>query len=327
MPEEPYDPVARKAAFAQEFKGTTNLDQRRRYAQDITEARDRDKERRQQEFEQLQIQRPEVGRLMLGRETEDRRAAEGRVTQGLAIQKQGLAERKQQFQESKDISMEDIARRRLSFQEESSKRAMRKELLDTDRMEAEQEAELIVQAREHDLRRDPKTPPGSSAYKRAVLDLLIKNPDISKDTRNVWLKQAGYEDPDLAVKEAADQMASNPLIQKQTVTTDRGTTTMVSPKPTQGADALEKELTGLYKDLRLARKDVDSMDEVETSRLEKLISAKEAKLNQMEKEAGATPTATEPTPSASSEGVQRKAKDGSIWLFNPETKQAIRKLE
>lgn len=216
------DVVEDKAEFAARFRNTGNLDQRRRFAQDLSEAKRRNDERLEAEFESMQRNDPQLMNAVTNRIQENRMGRQSAIGAD-------LAERKFERLLDRDVTVDDLNERKFQLQENTAQRAAKKFMLDAEKAEAQQEAELIVQAREQEIRLDPKTPPGSTAYKRAVLDLLIKNPEIDKDTRNTWLQQAGYEDPDLAVEEAANRMAENPNIVRSLVRTKSGTTTLEAP--------------------------------------------------------------------------------------------------
>lgn len=202
--------INRGAEFASNFKDANegseyqgHISQRRRFAEDLSEAKARNDERLRMEFEELQRKDPQLMNAVTARRKEGRLADEGAM-------RQDLNERKFERILNRDVTVDDLNERKFQLQEKASRLAAQKQFLDMEDAEAQMEAELIVQARERDIRMDPKTPPGSTAYQRAVLDLLIKNPEIKKDTRTTWLKQAGIEDPDAAVKAATEFVEANP---------------------------------------------------------------------------------------------------------------------
>jgi hypothetical protein len=249
------DTLNRRAAFAQNFLNTGNLDQRRRFAQDISDAAERNKEREAAEFAELERSNPQLMNAVTGRMAEERLFEQGR-------QQAGLAERKFERLKERDVSVDRFQERSLKLREQANQRAIDEALFVQEEEEAANEAKLIVEMRESDIRRDKATPPGSPAYKRKMLDLLIKNPDIRKETRDLWLKQIGFEDPDAAIAQAAALMSKDPNITRQSVKTGLGTVTMEKPEAAKPAkvdvgrlDRLKKNLAELN-----AKKDQSEAD-------------------------------------------------------------------
>lgn len=239
MADNEYDPVARRAAFAQNFQNTTNLDQRRRFAQDISEAKTRDDERQKQEFEALQIRNPKVGQLMLNREKEDRMAMEG-------FQKQNLAERRLQFEQEKASRMETLNNKRIELQMRTEERAMRKAEMDLEREDLRQKDEIGMEDTEFNLRQQFGA--GSQQYRDGLLQAALHFKNLNRDYRNTALKMAGIEDPEAAFKAASEAVAANPGSRATSVPIPGGGGAKISltgPKPpaTQNVD---EELSKAY---------------------------------------------------------------------------------
>jgi len=205
MADNEYDPVARRAAFAQNFQNTTNLDQRRRFAQDISEAKTRDDERQKQEFEALQIRNPKVGQMVIARDREDRMLREG-------LQKQNLAERKLQFEQEKASRMETLNNKRIELQMRTEERAMRKAEMDLEREDLRQKDEVGMEDTEFNLRQQFGA--GSQQYRDGLLQAAMHFKNLNRDYRNTALKMAGIEDPEAAFKAAfkaaSEAVAANP---------------------------------------------------------------------------------------------------------------------
>lgn len=193
------DTLNRRAQFASQFSGTTNLDQRRRYAQDLTDAADRQKELDRQEFERLQIRNPEVGRLVLGREKEDRLAREAEI-------KGDLAERKFQDSLLRFDKTQNLREREFDLQKASRELDDEKKALDNFKSTKAKQQMLAFEKAETELRETLGT--GSADYKREMTNLVTKYPFLPKDYRSGVLKDLGHTDPDAALQEAFNAMNS-----------------------------------------------------------------------------------------------------------------------
>lgn len=217
------DPLASRAAFAQRFKNTTNLDQRRRFAQDISEAKAREEERAQADFERMQLQNPEVGRLVLAREKEERDARNQFAVRD-------LAERKFQWDQQKAGRMDALNAKRLDLQMRQEDRLLKKAEMDMDNADREEEATFAIQAGERGLR-EKGILPGSTAYKQSLMDLFIANPYANKELRRSALEAAGIPNPEEAYSAAADFVMQNPGSRVSGVPLPGGARgTLVSPK-------------------------------------------------------------------------------------------------
>lgn len=193
------DTLNRRARFASQFSGTTNLDQRRRYAQDLTDAAARQEELDREEFENLQIRNPEVGRLMLGREKEDRLAREAAV-------KSNLAERKFEDSLTRFDRTQNLREKQFDLQRASRELSDEKAALDIFRETKEKEQTLQFEKAEMELRESLGT--GSQDYKRELTNLITKFPYLNKDYRTTVLKDLGHQDPDAALQGAYEAMRS-----------------------------------------------------------------------------------------------------------------------
>jgi hypothetical protein len=228
------DPYERRAAFAAQFQGTTNLDQRRRFAQDISTAKDRAEERAQIEFEQAQRANPKLMTAVTGRIKEQRMGEEW-------FQKANLAERRFQLDTSKAITAEDLANQRLSIAKSAEERALKTQALTLQQKEDAEQDAFNMRELEYKLRKDPSTPPGSEAYKQRMLNGLLTFRSINKEDRNVILKQIGYEDPEMAWKNAVDFASKNPNA-RVSVPIGGGVRATIPPKAESKEIDVDKEM-------------------------------------------------------------------------------------
>lgn len=202
------DPILDAARFAQQFKNTTNLQQRAKYARDITDANERDKQIAREEFEQLQIQNPEVGRLMLGREKAEQAARN-------QLHVRDLAERKFQWDMEKANRLENLNAKRLDLQMRQEDRMLKKAEIDMEKTALDMENELsqeedmlgLVRA-EREARQKYGT--GTQAYSDSLLDAAVRFKHVDKDFRETILKRVGIPDPEAAFKQYSEMVAGNP---------------------------------------------------------------------------------------------------------------------
>lgn len=190
------DELDKRAAFATKFQGTTNLDQRRRFAQDISEAKAREEERARADFEQLQLDRPEVGRLMLGREKAEQAARN-------QLQVRDLAERKFQWDMEKASRLESLNTKRAELEIRREDRLLKQAELKMERANLEEEDTLAVEMEEQALR-DAGIAPGSTEYQKRLVGTFLRYPYVNKEYRNMALKSAGLTDPEVQFQQAAD---------------------------------------------------------------------------------------------------------------------------
>jgi hypothetical protein len=242
---EEYDPVAQRASFARQFIGTTNLDQRRRFAQDISEARERDEERQQQQFEERQRADPRLMQAVTARRREQRQAQEG-------FERGDLARQRFEFEQGREQRANTIAQRRLELDTNREQRFMRKEQLEIDRLDREEDDTLA--AEEDELKLREATTPGSSAYQRGVLDIFLRRPYVNKDYRNQALKAAGYADPEVAFKEAADAVEAG-ASRATAKLPGGGTATFTQEK--RDLPTVQKELTAARRLFATAKKEAE----------------------------------------------------------------------
>jgi len=200
---EEYDPVTQRALFAQRFIGTTNLEQRRRFQQDITEAQDRDEARRAAEFEARQQANPSLMTAVTGRKREERLGYEGRM-------KQNLAEHRFQFDVDKAEKTDDLATLRLGLQERTAARLERKEARDLkDAVRTQDETDALEEV-EFSLR-DKGLVPGMRRYNEEVLNIIARTPYADPQYRAALLKGIGIKaDPNEVMEQAAAIREQNP---------------------------------------------------------------------------------------------------------------------
>lgn len=319
----PYDdPQADRAAFAERFKTTGNLDQRRRFAQDISEAKAREDERDAAEFEALQQDNPQLMNAVTGRMKERRMGIEGR-------DRAGLAERKFERQLGRDVTIDDLNERKFGLQEKTQAVQRRKALMDIDRSERELDDTFAYEVGETQLR--DEFGPGTEEYRQGVAELAASLPYLNKQIRQESLKEVGFEDPDQAYRQASEFLKAGGK-RVTGVPVGRGMKgTMEAPKAIEQitADDLDDEISKAYADRSAAKKSAASNpSEGQERRLmvEDRIKKLEARKQQLEGGAP-TPQATAAPVAQATAPLRRKAPDGSIWEFDPNTKKAIRKVE
>jgi hypothetical protein len=224
------DPLPDRAAFAERFKNTTDLDQRRRFAQDISSAKGREDDRRAAEFEQMQMQNPELMRSVTGRMRESRMDREGRWRADL---------NQQRFisQQERDARVQGINERRLALQEMQEQRHLNKaerELRDAERIELDTDS---FERGEQELREKGYLP-GSSQYRDGILNLGARHPYVDSAFRRGVYEGAKIQmDADDIQSELAELTAQNPNA-SFTIGPDGRPTVRVQaakPKPTQSA--------------------------------------------------------------------------------------------
>lgn len=312
MADAPYDPVAERALFAERFKGTTNLDQRRRFAQDITEAQARDQERRQQDSERFQVERPEVGRLMLAREKEDRAAREG-------FAKKDLAERKFQWDQEKAGRLDQLNTKRLEIQMRQEQRMIDKESRDLDKLDKQEEDMLAIEDTEYALRQ--KFGPGTPEYRQGLVEAFISHPNVDKAYRQMALKESGFDDPDAAYEDAAIKLRDFPGSRATIPLAGGGRATIVGPKdekseaPSAGRmDSLRTKIQKQFA-LKPQERDADYLNYLQTE-FEKERS-KGTKQEDPARASQAAPSASNNfTDPESYKKAYQNAASGTILLYN-----------
>lgn len=212
--------IQRQASFARNFvRGTTNLDQRRRFEETITEAKRRTEERQRREFEDLQVRDPKVGNLVLGRQREARMAQNQRFQQGLAQERFAL----------------ENERMELGLRNEQ--RAIERERINNKKMELDLDRKLkedadILEAEEAEFALREQFKPGSTEYRDGIMNIALGLTGLSKDYRALMLKSAGFDDPELAYQNALRITQENPGARVTGVPVEGGgKATVASPKP------------------------------------------------------------------------------------------------
>lgn len=228
MADKPYDPISERAAFAQEFVGTTNLDQRRRFQADITAAADRDEARREAEYEALQRSNPELMRAETGRRKEEREARQGFL-------KQNLAERKLQWETEKAGRLDQLNAKRLEIQMRQEDRLLRKEALELDKIDKQEEDMMAIEDAEYALRQ--KFGPGTPEYRNGLVEAFMAHPNVDKSYRQMALKESGFEDPDAAYEDAVIKLRDFPGSQATIPLAGGGRVTLAGPKAEADIDS------------------------------------------------------------------------------------------
>lgn len=196
------DPLGDKAAFAARFQGTTNLEQRRRYAQDLSDAKARDEERRNAEFEAAQEKNPELMRAVTGRMQENRAFTEGRV-------KANLAERKFISEQERASRLEAINQKKLELQQMQEDRMVAKAEREI-RNETRRQADTHAFEEGEQLLRDEGFMPGSPQYRDGLMNLIARNPYAAESFRQMAPGAKVVLDPEEIQSRIADFTARNP---------------------------------------------------------------------------------------------------------------------
>ena len=284
----PYDdPLADRAAFAERFKGTGNLDQRRRFAQDISSAKAREEERDTAEFEALQQKDPQLMNAVTKRMSERRIGFERQ-------QNLGLQERKFERQLDRDVTIDDLNERKFGLQEKTQAVQRRKALMDIDRAERELDDTFAYEAGEMQLR--DEFGPGTKEYREGVAELAASLPYLNKQLRQESLKEVGFEDPEEAFKQASEFLKQGGK-RVTGVPVGRGMKgTMEAPKSVDSIteEDLDDEISKAYADRSAAKKAAKANpDEGQERRVmvEDRIRKLEARKQQLE---GGTPAPAAP---------------------------------
>lgn len=238
------DPITDRALFAQRFSGTTNLEQRRRFAQDITTAKAAEDERRAMEFEGQQRANPQLMNAVTARSRERRMLGEG-------LERGDLARQRLEFDQGKEQRANTIAQKKLQLDLGREDRFLRKEQLDIDRINREEDDTLA--AEEDELKLREQVTPGSSAYQRGVLDIFLRRPYVNKEYRNMALKSAGFQDPEEAFKTAADAVEAG--ASRATVKLPGGGTATMTKQ--RDLPTVQKELTAARNLFGLSKKQME----------------------------------------------------------------------
>lgn len=228
MADKPYDPVTERAVFAEEFSGTTNLDQQRRFRADISAAAERTESRRKAEYEQMQRSNPELMRAETGRRREEREARQGFL-------KQNLAERKLQWETEKAGRLEQLNAKRTEIQIRQEDRMLRKEALDLDALDKQEEDMLAIEDTEYALRQ--KFGPGTPEYRQGLVEAFISHPNVDKSYRQMALKESGFDDPDAAYEDAVIKMRDFPGSRATIPLAGGGKATIVGPRAETDIDS------------------------------------------------------------------------------------------
>jgi hypothetical protein len=322
---ETYDPIRdkqidRNAQWARTFRetaaGDTDQDRSRRrlYEQDISDAVKRDENRRAAEFESLQLQNPEVGRLVLQREKADRDARNQVLTRD-------LNERKFRWQQEKDNLTNEINHKRQELQLMQEQRLFQKAKRETEDSERIQLQTAAVEDGEAEMRSFGLFP-GTEGYAAGLASLLKDNPYIDNGYRKLLLDQAFIE------QDPAEASAAIARGGKVTTIVDPGTGKKRFTISEQGPEPQAAPKTNAYRDRDFYAK--------ERNRLETVLSKTDPKRNpgayakvQAERDdyarrvteadnqiRGQTATTEQPT-AAPSAKIRMKSPDGEIRLVDP----------
>lgn len=163
------DVLDKKAAFSQTFSGTTNLSQRRRYAQDISAAQDNRDEVNERTFNARLQNDPAFARTMTARDRLQ-------LDRESRLRDDDLAERRFTFDMEKTTRMEKLNRDKFDLDLQRERRMLEKEeegLQEAKRITADTE---FLEKAERDLRHGRGLFPGDPEYAKSAMDLLIRHP-------------------------------------------------------------------------------------------------------------------------------------------------------
>lgn len=314
----PYDPlrygdaVSDRARFAETFKDTTDLDQRRRYAQDISEAKVRDDERRKQEFQDLQRRNPAV------KEAETKRMAENRLLDE-SLTKADLAERRFTWDQEKNFRTNQIDLKKAQVEQMKEQRLFDKadrELTDAARIEADTSA---VEQAEFNLR-DKGLYPGTKGYRDGLLNALAHAPNINPGFRSTLVDQAGIKmDANELQQTLAGLKETNPNASFTVGSDGKVTIHQPAAKADKPVD-LQAQLDKAYAAREKAKKSEDEDYRIYT---EDRIRTLESQLKGNQPQ---TPTSTAKEGGQTST-VWRVGKEGTRWEYDATTKQPTGKFE
>lgn len=265
----------RSAAFAQSFVGgTRNPEQYRRFSAELKGAQERERARREADFEALQLRDPKVGNLIVARQREERLGKAQQFQQSLAQEK---------------LALDD---ERLSLSLRNEQRAIAKTRLDMMKEELDLDRELLseehtVAAEQEELALRKQFPPGSENYKKGILNIALRYHGLNKDYRRTMLESAGYTDPEAAYKAAADFAQQNPGSRVSGVPLPGGSKgTIAGPAKPRELATVQKELDAARRMWGMAKKDAEPSN----------IEYAEARVRQLEEEAKNLGGVTGPKP-------------------------------
>lgn len=306
------DELDRRAAFAETFKNTTNLDQRRRFAQDISEAKAREEERANAEFEQMQRDNPELMNAVT------RRQAERRML-GAEVNRRDLAERKFQWDQEKGSRLESLNAKRLEIQMRQEQRALNKEERELERLDLEENDMEAIDGMEIELRQ--MYGPNSPEYKQKMMEGLIRYPNLKKEKREAIAMQLGYQDPETALN-SMNEFLKQPGARVTGVPLPGGGRGSITPPD----EDIDREILQV---MAMREKAYDEATRAKADEVIQSLNAKKAKTQtaQPTQPAQQPTQASQPGTTVATTLLRRQAPDGTIWLFDPSTKKAVRKEE
>lgn len=292
------DPVERRAAFAQSFRGTTNLDQRRRFAQDLSEAKARQEERDEALFEERQRQDPRLMQAVTARGRERRLANE-------AMDKADLAERKFTWDQEKASLSRGLQERSILLREKQERRLFQQAQDDLDTAFRMEEDTYLFRQAEKGLR-ERGVMPGTKAYRDGLAQIVVDHPYVDPKYRDPIMKGAGITDPDDIQKQMA---ALREKVPNGRITLGEDGIPRIVEAPVTPPKPAELPRV----DLR--RKDSLIKDQAELEAEKKLSPAKQKRLDYIrgeikgieEQQRAAAKAATPSTPAAQAATAQPKA--------------------
>lgn len=263
--------LGKRAAFAATFGGTTNLAQRRRYQEDISQYQDAVEQEDQRQFNALNRQAEFADPL---------KARSVRVSEGRLKSDQEKFDWQTRMDEAKlKLSEETNALR--AFQAQAALEREMRSVRDARRIE---EDTLSVE-REEGMLRDANILPGSPEYAQRITEKLTRHPFVKPQYSDMLLKQARVEaDPETIASQWAAK-GRRPIISETVHADGRKSFTIrdaseVPPSPDKERRDLEKEADQLGKAMLSADR---SMQGYYKTRIQEV----NAKLLGMNKPAGA----------------------------------------
>lgn len=311
------DIINRKAEFAAQFQNTGNLDQRRRFAQDLSDAKQRNDERLATEFEEMQRADPRLMNAVTKRESE--------------IMKQDLARRRFTWDQEKATRLENLNAKKFAFEQEQEKRLLDQAEIQIQKAQNDMQRQVLeendtVLAEQDELELRQQFHPDSTEYKKGVLDIAVRRKNLNKDYRQAMLARSGFDDPDTALQQATAVVAANPGSRATGIPLPGGGKISISsPRNELSDDKLSSEIVrmGSIKDRAIDEEVRGLADE----RLRELQAIKASRAGKTAQPASTAAPSTAPeTPPATTlpttvATVWRQDAAGNRFEYNSETKQ------
>jgi hypothetical protein len=303
------DIIARNARWAEMFGGSsTNLAQRNRYQEDISKERGVRKMEGEEAFGELL--RTDKGARDLHFREQSANLARTRV-----VHEMDLKQRKFEMDQERFPLQMANERLKLDVQESAMDRALRKEARDASiALRTEEQTDSFENEIQGMIENNLN--PHSRQFADGLAKAYAKNPYAEKSIVGQWFKNSKIEPTPEDFLAGLGELGDDPKNITATLGTN-GWTFRAAPKPEASDKVRVDERT--LDSLRAKMEDPKYQDDPDyQAYLKERIQSVESRIK------GAVETDQSKQSVAA---VRRKAADGSIWEFDPETKKAIRKIE